>query len=339
MKEFNFAVLREMSEEDEASGWVKSALAVKDGKKVVGMRLNKDKILKFYTYRTDVDKLTQEKLTAIKVKAEAKFKEEEARFERVNKKVIGLSHPNITKVTYVGTDTATNETIVVLEYAPGLSIYKTTEGMPVACMAPIFLQLIDAVVFMHQKKLLHLNLKPRRIRIKDDDDGFSFKLKLTDFGYAMDFGKFDEGYLPTPPFCAPEVAFQQKDKIGATSDLYSVGTIMYYCMARVLPFPDREEIETPRELVEVLKTETEPMLLSERRPEVLDMPYVGGFKYKVDSEKVKKLEEIVMGLIKKNVEDRPIKSALALAEAVLAIFPEAEANKFTSSATMTMSQK
>ena len=109
-------------------------------------------------------------------------------------------------------------------------------------------------------------------------------------------------------------------------------------MTRVLPFPDRDPIETPRELVEVLKTEhSEPMPPSQRRPDILDMPYVGGIPYKVDSGKVLKLEEIVMGLIQRNVNARPIKTTVELHRKISAIFPEAGGGGFSSSATLTTS--
>jgi serine/threonine protein kinase len=335
MSDNDFAVIRELCEDEEASGWTKSVLAInqEEGKKVLITRLSKDKIIRFYTYRENASKLTPAKMTALHEKAEKKYKEEEEKFISINKKVKGLSHPNIAKVIGAGIDSGTNENIVLTEFASGMTVYKITEGMPVACMAPLFLQMIDAVSFMHQNSLLHLNLKPRRIRVLEEQNGFL--LKLTDFGYAVNFGEFNESYLPTPPFCAPEVALLEKDKIGETSDLYSLGAIMYYCMTRVLPFPDREQIETPNELIEVLKTEySEPMTPSQRKPDILEMPYVGGIPYKVDSEKVLQLEKIVMGLIQRDVNARPVKKASQLFNLVKDVFSEAVENRFSSSATI-----
>lgn len=329
-----YKVLKELHEDEEPSSWTKSVLSEnpEGGGKLVLARLHKEKILQFYTYRESAEGLTPEIRKRLVEKATAMFNEEDARFAAINNKVVGLTHPNIAKVIKVEKDPQTKDTVVVFEYAPGKSIADITSGMTVEAMIPFFLNMIEAVIFMHQNSLLHLNLKSKRIRV---DDGLNLSVKLTDFGYAADFGKFEDYYFPAPGYCAPEVALKQKDKIGETSDLYSLGAIMYHCMARVAPFPERASADTPGSLADAIAGESEPMKPSEKNPHILEMPYIGGIPYKIDSAKVLQLEEIVMDLIQKNVEDRKIRTALELSEKISAIFKDACKDRMTPSSSIT----
>lgn len=331
----NFAVVRELSEEEESSTWIRSTVVLNPdiNKLALISRLHKDKLFKFYTYAPNPEKLTDEEKHEIEEMASQRIKQQGEFFTSVNKRAVGLNHPNIVSVRDIGTDTKTGETLVLRDYPAGFPLDKIVDGIAVSGMIPVFLGLTRALMFIHQNRFLHLNLKPRRIRIIEDNHGFS--VKLTDFGFALPFGAFDKNLnYGTPAFCAPEVALQEAEKVGEISDLYSLGIIMYYCMAKSLPFPRRSNVKDRHKLLDIIAKESEPMYPAEKNRHLLDLPQLDSIVYKIEPERIRKLEDIVMGLIKKNAKDRPFKTASKLQTAIIEIFPEARKSTLLSSASI-----
>ncbi len=349
--EKDFKIIRVLRDDEESSSWIKSQIVTTTdtGKMVIASRLNKDKIIKHYSYipnpelaPPDDDPLAPppvtvnygDEMTQAREYANVRYKEELQRFLESNRKALGLTHPNIVGAIEIRKDTATGEDFVVREFYNGDSIYDMTKGLLVEGMIPIFLGVIDAVDFIHRKRLLHLNLKPMRIRVVHTEYGF--QVKLTDFGYAADFGKIGDFVHGVPAFSAPEVIFKQKEKIGETSDLYSIGAIMYYCMTRALPFPLRNGAKSMDRLIDMVEREHEPMKPSDQNPAIIENP-TEKIKLNREPEKVKLLEELVMGLIKKEPSKRTIKTARDLQMKITGIFQDAQSGKAVSSATFSAS--
>jgi serine/threonine protein kinase len=87
--------------------------------------------------------------------------------------------------------------------------------------------LLDGVDFMHQRKLLHLDIKPANILIRADNNPL-----LLDFGAIRYFSQQQQKPLSkvvTNGF-SPIEQYDMHGQIGPWTDIYSVGASMRACM-------------------------------------------------------------------------------------------------------------
>ncbi|MFH1654055.1 MAG: protein kinase [Pseudomonadota bacterium] len=326
----NYVVIRDLSEDEEPSHWTMSQLAmdIRTDEKVLISRLNKTKFIA-HGFREQSGSETEEEREAIKAQAIAKYQGELNHFVNLNKKVVGLSHPAIAKVIDFGVDQKNMEAVVTVEYVDGAPVFDVTNGMPILGMIPIFLSVLEGLNFMHFRDILHLNLKSKRVLVKA---GFPSVAKLTDYGYALSVGKIPDGVFGSAIYSAPEVIRGEKDKIGVVSDLYSFAALAYSCMARVFPFPERENAEHSYELKEIVHREEEPL-----KPSLRNTLMIRRECDKAAADKIAKLEDIIMALLKASPDDRPHRTAWELISNISSLFKEELEKKRLGDATITRS--
>lgn len=95
-----------------------------------------------------------------------------------------------------------------------------------------FLQLISALNYCHNQKIVHRDIKAENILLDDKDN-----IKIADFGFANHFStdsKLDT-YCGSPPYAAPEL-FQAKKYVGPEVDVWSLGVILFTLVTGSLPF-------------------------------------------------------------------------------------------------------
>ena len=103
------------------------------------------------------------------------------------------------------------------------------------------LQILDAVNNMHEKEVLHNDLKPDNIFVLSDGN-----IKICDFGIATHaFERESKDLHGTIKYLAPEVL--QSRKYSYQSDIYSLGVVLYEFLTGRVPF-DKDD---PKELVEL----------------------------------------------------------------------------------------
>jgi len=112
----------------------------------------------------------------------------------------------------------------------GASNYTLTE---LKC-AHFTLDMLKAVNYIHENRVIHLDLKPQNImmRHRQDPGREDYRVKLIDFGLAKELdanGRVRTGFAGTVGFMAPEVANAQykQDYASPASDLFSLGVIVY----------------------------------------------------------------------------------------------------------------
>ncbi|CAE7238842.1 fhkC [Symbiodinium natans] len=113
----------------------------------------------------------------------------------------------------------------------------------------VFLQLADALRYIHSKGVVHRDLKPENILVdrKASRNGL-LEVKITDFGYAK---LVDDGYstaltqVGTPQYWAPEVSDAGVCARGYDErvDLWSLGVVLYVMLEGVYPFSSEEQIK------------------------------------------------------------------------------------------------
>jgi len=145
-----------------------------------------------------------------------------------------LSHPNVVRVVNFF---RANETVyLVMRYERGRTlqehIHKRIGPIREEWLRSTFVQLLNGLREVHSNKLLHLDIKPGNIYVRNDGNPV-----LIDFGAARQTIAVDALKLPpmyTPGFASPE-HHQGRDKLGPWSDIYSIGASMYACLAGAGP--------------------------------------------------------------------------------------------------------
>lgn len=132
--------------------------------------------------------------------------------------LISLQHPNIVSA-YSMEEIPKMGTCIVMEWIDGITLEhwsgSKTEG------EAIYLQLLDAVHYIHAKQIVHRDLKPSNIMITHNGN----HVKLIDFGLSDtdDFAILKQP-AGTPGYISPEqIASQQAD---IRNDIFSIGCIL-----------------------------------------------------------------------------------------------------------------
>ncbi len=114
-----------------------------------------------------------------------------------------------------------------------------------------FLKVVRAVQYAHSKGILHRDLKPSNILLDDRGEPF-----LADFGLAkLEEGDLDltrsETVMGSPNYMAPEQARGAGvEAVSTSTDIYSLGAILYEILCGVPPFVADTPLETMRRVVD-----------------------------------------------------------------------------------------
>jgi len=164
--------------------------------------------------------------------------EARARFTREAKSVARLHHPHILEI-YDYSGEASEETYIAAELLTGPTLKDFVlehEAVPPEVAACIALQLANALVEAHEKGIIHRDVKPENVLIHEDRC-----VKLTDFGIAhmVDTHTFTATgqILGSPGHMAPEQI--ESGDCDERSDVFSLGTVLYFCATGRLPFVGR----------------------------------------------------------------------------------------------------
>jgi eukaryotic-like serine/threonine-protein kinase len=166
------------------------------------------------------------------------------RFRQERQVMAALDHPNIARILDAG-DTQEGMPWYVMEYVEGLPIdkYCDEQRLSIAARIETFQQVCHAVEYLHQNSVLHRDLKPTNILISSDG-----AVKLLDFGIARfvgaaalaaeDLSSLDSRPM-TPMYASPEQISGARLK--KTSDVYSLGVILYRLLAGRVPWESFDE--------------------------------------------------------------------------------------------------
>lgn len=141
----------------------------------------------------------------------------------------GLEHPGIARLFDGGT-TPSGHPYLVMEYIDGLPLDAHCErhGLGVRERLHLFLRVCRAVQAAHQQLVIHCDLKPSNILVRDE-----VAPVLLDFGIAQVLGQGDGG--DPSAFCTPAYASPEQlggRRVGVTSDVFSLGVLLAELLAR-----------------------------------------------------------------------------------------------------------
>jgi beta-lactam-binding protein with PASTA domain/predicted Ser/Thr protein kinase len=162
------------------------------------------------------------------------------RFRREAKHAAGLSHPNIVSIYDRGEAEGTY--YIAMEYLEGRSLKELISSRgpaPVALAIEYARQILSALRVSHRGGLIHRDIKPHNVLV--DGEG---RLKVTDFGIARAGpSQMTEAgsIVGTAQYLSPEQA--QGAPVSDSSDLYSVGIVLYELLTGEVPFSGESPVE------------------------------------------------------------------------------------------------
>ena len=164
----------------------------------------------------------------------------EVRFARERDILASLEHPHIARLYDAGVDPQ-GLPYLAMEYVQGgapLTDWCDAHRLGTPQRLMLFLQVLEAVQYAHEKSVIHRDLKPSNILVTE-----SGQARLLDFGVArlLEAEETDQpaltsvyGRALTPDYASPESL--RGDPIDARSDLYSLGVLLYELLTGTRPY-------------------------------------------------------------------------------------------------------
>ena len=143
-----------------------------------------------------------------------------------------LSHENIIKLYNVHED---NENInIIMEYAENGNLFelisKEKNGLEESKAFDYFIQVVNAVYYLHNNNIIHRDIKPENILIGNDN-----KIKLCDFGWAKELTLENRStFCGTVEYMAPEIV--GSENYDYSVDIWSLGILLYELLFGHSPF-------------------------------------------------------------------------------------------------------
>ena len=184
------------------------------------------------------------------------------RFKNESKAISLLNHPNIVKVY----DVSVNDQLqyIVMEYVDGMTLreYLNERGGKLTSRETVHFisQILKALEHAHANGVVHRDIKPQNIMLLDNG-----QLRMMDFGIAR-ISRAENQLLSgktmgSVHYISPEQA--KGDETDCTSDIYSVGVMMYEMLSGHLPFDADDVVE-----VAIKQISDQPKSLHEIAPQV-----------------------------------------------------------------------
>lgn len=163
------------------------------------------------------------------------------RFQREASAASRLSHPNVVDIYDVGEYNGMH--YIVMEFIRGRTL-KELIGLrgPLSVDEAVHImrQLTSAIAHAHEHNIIHRDIKPQNILVKDDGT-----IKITDFGIAVANDAvqltLNNAVMGSAHYLAPETA-QGKDP-NPKIDIYSMGIVFYELLTGRVPFQGKTPTE------------------------------------------------------------------------------------------------
>jgi serine/threonine protein kinase/tetratricopeptide (TPR) repeat protein len=192
-----------------------------------------------------------------------------ARFDNERQALAMMDHPNIAHIFDAGA-TTTGRPYFVMEYIEGAPItqYCDRERTTTNERLALFLAVCRAVQHAHQKGVIHRDLKPSNVLVMEQD-GAPIP-KVIDFGIATATDKWSVEktlltqfgqIVGTPEYASPEQADTITGDVDESSDVYSLGVLLYELLIGAVPF-DTATLRNAglAEMLRIIREEDAPSL-------------------------------------------------------------------------------
>ncbi|KAJ8077051.1 serine/threonine protein kinase [Marasmius tenuissimus] len=162
-----------------------------------------------------------------------------ARVEKAALVKLGSGHPGVIRMRYAFQDNMS--LYFVLDLATNgemQSLISRLGSLSTQCAEYYTAQLIDALAFVHDKGVIHRDVKPENLLLDD-----AWRLKLADFGTAKILDDMEaERFVGTAQYVAPELL--EANETSRSSDWWALGCILYQMIAGRFAFSGLSEYLT-----------------------------------------------------------------------------------------------
>ncbi|XP_009672187.1 testis-specific serine/threonine-protein kinase 6 [Struthio camelus] len=149
-----------------------------------------------------------------------------------------IQHPNIVRVFEI-IEGCNGKVYIVMEAASTdlLQVVQQLGKLPCIPEArDIFAQIVGAVRYLHDRNLVHRDLKCENVLLTADGR----RAKLTDFGFSKEahgYPDLSNTYCGSAAYASPEV-LQGIPYDAKKSDMWSLGVVLYVMVTGCMPFDD-----------------------------------------------------------------------------------------------------
>ncbi|MGE3408366.1 MAG: protein kinase [Pirellulales bacterium] len=184
------------------------------------------------------------------------------RFRAEAEAVASLQHPNIVQVFEVGE--YAGQPFLSLEFVPGGHLGQRIAGepQPARAAAELVACLATAIQHAHDKGIIHRDLKPANILLADEESHDTavkglgarpLKPKVSDFGLAKRLESDEHTrsgtVIGTASYMSPEQARGETSRLGAATDIYALGAILYELITGRPPFRGETPWDTVAQVI------------------------------------------------------------------------------------------
>jgi serine/threonine-protein kinase len=174
------------------------------------------------------------------------------RFLREARSMASLNDPHIIQIYFIGDDFG--QTFFVMEFVDGESlgsVLKREGKLKPEQAAKVICQTAMGLSTAHDKGVIHRDIKPGNLMLTARG-----MVKIADFGIALTTQDFSKKltstgeFVGTPGYLSPEVCLGKP--VDQRSDIFSLGIVMFECLAGRMPFTDESPLGL---MLEVVKAE------------------------------------------------------------------------------------
>lgn len=203
---------------------------------------------------------------------DALFEKYRQAFRKEAETLASLQHPSIVEVIDIFDEN--NTSYMVMPFVEGRTLQQMVEQqgpLPYPEAVNYIAQVADAVAYIHQRHILHRDIKPDNVIITAE-----YRAILIDFGSAREFVNdktqahtsiLTHGYAPTEQYSTTS-------RKGSYTDIYAIGATLYFVLTGTVPMDAAarmsEEMPDPRSVNPAIPDEANRTIIKAMQMKAID---------------------------------------------------------------------